>query len=74
MFCFVFQVDHGSALACTNGDGHYTLAGIFSFDTGCKDQDQIGGYILPDKEWIDTCLKSPLKALKRLEKKYLSNL
>lgn len=67
-------MDHGSALACTNGDGHYTLSGIFSWDTGCKDQEQIGGYVSPDIEWIETCLKSPLKALKRLEKKYLSNL
>lgn len=64
------QVDYGSALACTNADGHYTLAGIFSWDTGCRDEGQIGGYVAPDVDWINASLSKPLRELKRLEKAY----
>ena len=50
------KVDHGSALACTTDGTHYTLHGIFSWDSGCKDQRQIGAYILPDTDWIENTL------------------
>ncbi|XP_017779365.1 PREDICTED: ovochymase-2 [Nicrophorus vespilloides] len=50
------KVDHGSALACTTDGYHYTLHGIFSWDTGCKNENQLGGYNLPDVKWIETVL------------------
>ncbi|KAK4877946.1 hypothetical protein RN001_010452 [Aquatica leii] len=64
------DVDYGSALACTNGNGQYTLTGIFSWDTGCKDNEQIGGYIPPDIEWIESTSAIPLRELKILDKQY----
>lgn len=66
----MIQVDYGSALACTNGNGQYVLSGVFSWDTGCRDPEQIGGYVAPDVEWINTCLSKPAKELKRLEAEY----
>ncbi|KAK9874462.1 hypothetical protein WA026_002803, partial [Henosepilachna vigintioctopunctata] len=60
------KVDYGSALACTNDDSQYVLSGIFAWDTGCKDQNQIGGYVAPDVDWINDCLSKPVKVLKRL--------
>ncbi|KAL3272114.1 hypothetical protein HHI36_022577 [Cryptolaemus montrouzieri] len=61
------KVDYGSALACTNDENRYVLSGIFAWDTGCKDQNQIGGYVAPDVEWINDCLSKPVKVLKRLD-------
>ncbi|XP_045465843.1 probable serine/threonine-protein kinase nek3 [Harmonia axyridis] len=60
------KVDYGSALACTNDQSRYILSGIYSWDTGCKDQNQIGGYVAPDVEWINDCLSKPVKVLKKL--------
>lgn len=64
------EVDYGSALACTGNDGRYTLAGIYSWDTGCNDNGQIGGYVAPDVAWIESSLSKPVKILKRLERNY----
>ncbi|XP_065166827.1 uncharacterized protein scaf isoform X2 [Atheta coriaria] len=50
------KVDHGSALACTDDGEHYTLHGVFSWDTGCKDERQLGAYVQPDLEWIEAAL------------------
>lgn len=66
------KVDYGSALACSNGNDQYVLSGIFSWDTGCKDENQIGGYIAPDVEWINSMLEKPLKELRRLDKQIRS--
>ncbi|KAG5875826.1 hypothetical protein JTB14_017257 [Gonioctena quinquepunctata] len=65
------RVDYGSALACANEQGQYTLSGIFSWDTGCKQEGQIGGYIAPDVEWIEGTLAKPLKELTKLDREYL---
>ncbi|KAF2905805.1 hypothetical protein ILUMI_00373 [Ignelater luminosus] len=64
------KVDYGSALACSNGNGQYTLAGIFSWDTGCKDETQIGAYCPPDVEWIESTCSKPLTHLKALDRQY----
>lgn len=61
-------MDYGSALACTNGNGQYTLAGIYSWDTGCRDQEQIGGYVPADVDWIESVCSKPLTQLKALDK------
>ncbi|XP_066153945.1 mucin-2-like isoform X2 [Euwallacea fornicatus] len=66
------KVDYGSALACADESGRYTLSGIYSWDTGCKQQGQIGGYVAPDVEWVETILSTPLKQLKRLDRLYNS--
>lgn len=60
-----FQVDYGSALACYT-NGQYTLSGIYSWDTGCKQEGQIGGYVAPDVDWIEVTLAKPIKQLKAL--------
>ncbi|KAF5283999.1 hypothetical protein FQR65_LT13633 [Abscondita terminalis] len=64
------DVDYGSALACTNGDGQYTLAGIFGWDTGCNDPEQIGGYIPLDVDWIESMSSKSLNEIKTLDKLY----
>ncbi|XP_049824987.1 uncharacterized protein LOC109605766 isoform X2 [Aethina tumida] len=66
------KVDYGSALACDNGNGHYVLSGIYGWDTGCKQEGQIGGYVAPDVEWIQGCLSKPLNELKKLDSEYTS--
>jgi hypothetical protein len=67
------KVDYGSALACTNDQGKYVVAGIFGWDTGCKQESQIGGYIPTDGPWIEATLQKPLKELRRLDREYLLN-
>ncbi|KAJ8921243.1 hypothetical protein NQ315_013715 [Exocentrus adspersus] len=65
------KVDYGSALACADSQGHYTLAGIYTWDTGCKSENQIGGYIAPDVNWIESTLAKSIKELKMIERQYL---
>nr|XP_023020675.1 mediator of DNA damage checkpoint protein 1-like [Leptinotarsa decemlineata] len=65
------KVDYGSALACANDQGQYSLSGIFSWDTGCKQEGQIGGYVAPDVEWIQRTLTKSLKELRKLDREYL---
>lgn len=65
-----FQVDYGSALACADQSGQYVLSGIFAWDTGCRDEGQIGGYVAPDVEWISATLSQPIRQLRRLEASY----
>ncbi|XP_060533201.1 serine protease filzig isoform X2 [Cylas formicarius] len=64
------RVDYGSALACADDSGRYTLSGIYTWDTGCKQQGQIGGYVAPDVEWIEFVLSKPLGELKRMDREY----
>ncbi|KAL1489415.1 hypothetical protein ABEB36_014313 [Hypothenemus hampei] len=66
------KIDYGSALACADETGRYTLSGVFAWDTGCRQQGQVGGYVAPDVEWIENILATPLKQLKRLDKLYKS--
>lgn len=65
-------MDYGSALACTGEDGRYILSGVFAWDTGCKDDSQIGGYVAPDVNWIEYTLALPLRELKKQEASYKS--
>ncbi|EFA05743.2 serine protease H164 [Tribolium castaneum] len=60
------KVDYGSAMACYK-DGGYTLSGIYAWDTGCKQEGQIGGYVAPDVDWIESTLAKPITELKKLE-------
>ncbi|RZC32254.1 Trypsin domain containing protein [Asbolus verrucosus] len=62
------RVDYGSALACSDGS-HYVLSGIYAWDTGCKQEGQIGGYVAPDVEWIESTLTKPIRELKKLEQR-----
>ncbi|XP_030755117.1 uncharacterized protein LOC115881677 isoform X3 [Sitophilus oryzae] len=64
------RIDYGSALACADETGRYTLSGVFSWDTGCKQRGQIGAYVAPDVDWIENVLSTPLKQLKRLDRDY----
>ncbi|XP_050310939.1 nascent polypeptide-associated complex subunit alpha, muscle-specific form-like isoform X3 [Anthonomus grandis grandis] len=64
------KVDYGSAMACADESGRYTLSGIYTWDTGCKQQGQIGGYVAPDVDWIDNVLATPIKTLKRFDREY----
>lgn len=66
----ICDVDVGSALACDNGDGHYTLVGIYDWDTGCRTQAQIAGFWRVDVRWIDSQLRRPLGDLKNDENAY----
>ncbi|CAH1278409.1 unnamed protein product [Diabrotica balteata] len=67
------KVDYGSALACTNDQGKYVLSGIYAWDTGCRQEGQIGGYIPTDVKWVEESLRKPLKELRRLDREYLLN-
>ncbi|CAH2018736.1 unnamed protein product [Acanthoscelides obtectus] len=51
--------------------GHYEFAGIYTWDTGCKQEGQIAGFVRPDTDWIQTTLRKPIKELKRIEREYL---
>ncbi|CAH2018735.1 unnamed protein product [Acanthoscelides obtectus] len=55
----------------TVGDRHYEFAGIYTWDTGCKQEGQIAGFVRPDTDWIQTTLRKPIKELKRIEREYL---
>ncbi|XP_044740734.1 flocculation protein FLO11-like [Chrysoperla carnea] len=46
------DVDQGSALACDSGNGHYVLSGIFSWETGCDQGNQVGGFTRLDMQWV----------------------
>ncbi|KAJ8706430.1 hypothetical protein PYW08_011056 [Mythimna loreyi] len=49
----VCKVDIGSALACTTGDGHYVLRGIYSWDSGCQTGNQLASFFKFDLEWYE---------------------
>lgn len=71
---FILQVDVGSALACDRGDGRYTLAGIYSWDTGCNPTAQIAGYTKIDTQWIESTIQRPVKDLRTEEKGFYAQL
>ncbi|XP_045538526.1 uncharacterized protein LOC123722084 [Papilio machaon] len=49
----ICKVDIGSALACTNGDGHYVMHGIYSWDSGCQTGNQLAAFYKFDIEWYE---------------------
>lgn len=66
-------MDIGSALACTNEQGTYVASGIFAWDSGCKQEGQIGGYVATDTPWVEEILKKSLKELRKLDREFLLN-
>ncbi|XP_050678226.1 uncharacterized protein LOC126974696 [Leptidea sinapis] len=49
----ICKVDIGSALACTTGDGHYVMRGVYSWDSGCQIGNQIASFYKFDLEWYE---------------------
>ncbi|CAH1642198.1 unnamed protein product [Spodoptera littoralis] len=49
----ICKVDIGSALACTTGDNHYVLRGIYSWDSGCQTGNQLASFYKFDLEWYE---------------------
>ncbi|XP_028034984.1 uncharacterized protein LOC114246586 isoform X3 [Bombyx mandarina] len=49
----ICKVDIGSALACTTGDSHFVLRGVYSWDSGCQVGNQIAGFYKFDIEWYE---------------------
>lgn len=47
----VCDADVGSALACSNGSGKYTLRGIYSGETGCG-SNQVASFCKLDANWV----------------------
>ncbi|XP_026313889.1 uncharacterized protein LOC113225702 isoform X2 [Hyposmocoma kahamanoa] len=49
----ICKVDIGSALACTTGDGHFVLRGVYSWDSGCQLGNQLAAFYKFDLEWYE---------------------
>ncbi|XP_075988919.1 uncharacterized protein LOC142984921 [Anticarsia gemmatalis] len=49
----ICKVDTGSALACTTGDGHYVLRGVYSWESGCQVGNQLAAFYKFDLEWYE---------------------
>ncbi|XP_047038564.1 uncharacterized protein LOC124643605 isoform X1 [Helicoverpa zea] len=49
----ICKVDIGSALACTTGDNHFVLRGIYSWDSGCQTGNQLASFYKFDLEWYE---------------------
>ncbi|CAG9134325.1 unnamed protein product [Plutella xylostella] len=49
----ICRVDIGSALACTMGDGHFVLRGVYSWDSGCQPGNQLAAFYKFDLEWYE---------------------
>ena len=52
------QLDPGSALACENGDGIYTLKGIYSAETECAAPSMVVIFTIMDVPWIKNTIAS----------------
>lgn len=52
------QVDIGSALACADQSGRYTLKGVYSSETGCNEPNQVVAYTRTDVQWIRDVLRN----------------
>lgn len=46
------EVDSGSALACANRSGRYSLKGVYSSETGCNESNQVIAFNRIDLQWI----------------------
>lgn len=53
------QIDAGSALACTTGDGQYHLKGIYSTENQCNSPAQIVTFAKMDVKWIKDTTAAP---------------
>lgn len=53
------QLDPGSALACDNGNGKYTLKGIYSAETECASPSTVITFAKMDVPWIKSTMNSP---------------
>lgn len=53
------EVDSGSALACADRSGRYTLKGVYSAETGCNESNQVVAYTRTDLQWIRSFLQRP---------------
>lgn len=51
------EVDVGSALACADRSGRYSLKGIYSTETACNDPNQVVAYTRTDLQWIRDSLR-----------------
>ncbi|XP_053621820.1 mucin-19-like [Plodia interpunctella] len=49
----ICRVDVGSALACTTGNGHFVLRGVYSWDSGCQLGNQLAAFYKFDLEWYE---------------------
>ncbi|XP_060808890.1 uncharacterized protein LOC106131018 [Amyelois transitella] len=49
----ICRVDIGSALACTTGNGHFVLRGVYSWDSGCQLGNQLAAFYKFDLEWYE---------------------
>lgn len=56
------QVDVGSALACVDLSGRYTLKGVYSTESGCNVSNQVVAYTRTDLQWVRTILQNPARA------------
>lgn len=52
------EVDVGSALACADRSGRYTLKGVYSSETGCGEPNQVVAYTKTDLQWVRDILRS----------------
>lgn len=52
------EVDVGSALACADRSGRYSLKGVYSTETGCGEQNQVVAYTRTDLQWINDFLRN----------------
>lgn len=57
------EVDVGSALACVDRSGRYTLKGVYSSETECNNPNQVVAFTRADNKWIRKhILQNPTKA------------
>ena len=56
------QVDVGSALACADRSGRYSLKGVYSAETDCNSPNQVVAFTHTDLQWIREAKQNPLKA------------
>lgn len=59
------QIDSGSALACTHGDGQYRLKGLYSTENQCNSPQQIVTFAKMDVQWIRDTVAAPSNTVQR---------
>jgi hypothetical protein len=56
------EADVGSALACADRSGRYTLKGVYSSETECNNPNQVVAFTRADNKWIRSVIQNPAKA------------
>lgn len=56
------QVDIGSALACADRSGRYSLKGVYATETECNSPNQVVAFTRADIQWIKSVKQNPLKS------------